>query len=407
MTIWDDAPALPSKRDEPWHYVSVPSITRVPYEAVGGQGSTDAHQRVAADLIGRLVADLDGPRVVTINGVICEALSRSATQSGLTWSGDPGVAAGATGAGAAEPADGFEALNRLHAPTVIAVAVDDGVVADPIQVVHITIGEVPDGTGSPGAASPRTAVRVGAGSHATVIETYLSGPGELLVNASTSVSVGEGATLHHHRIELDDTATTHLGRTEFDLAAASSLRSTSFTAGATLARAATLVRLAGEHATAEIDGLYLPTAGRHHDHLVTVDHASSHCNSSQRFKGVVSAGGRGSFTGHVVVRPGTVRTDAQQSNRSLLLDSSARSDTRPWLEILADDVRASHGATVGRLDDDALFYLRSRGIPELTARELLIDAFTGEIVEMVDQVEVRDHLRSVLPELGSHSGGTQ
>ena len=402
MTIWDDAPALPTKRDEPWHYVSVPTITRVPYEVAGVGGATKAQEALAADLIGRLVAELAGPLVVTVNGVVCDSLSRATAQPGVSWRSEPGPSSGGD---AGDPADGFEALNRLHAPCVVRIEIGAGVAADPIQVVHVTVGDAPDG--APGVASPRTEVSVGAGGQATVIETYLSAPGELLVNASTTVGAGEGATVHHHRIELDDAATTHLGRTEFDLAEGSNLRSTSFTAGATLARATTLVRLAGEHATAEIDGLYLPTAGRHHDHLVTVEHAASHCNSSQRFKGVVSAGGRGSFTGHVIVRPGTVKTDAQQSNRSLLLDSSARSDTRPWLEILADDVRASHGATVGRLDDDALFYLRSRGIPEPTARELLIDAFTGEIVEMVDQTEVREHLRHVLPELGSHTGDSE
>src|SRR5690606_4895824 len=147
-----------------------------------------------------------------------------------------------------------------------------------------------------------------------------------------------------------------------------------------IVRSAVDVRFAGDGARADLDGLHLPTGHQQHEHAVTVDHAASHGTSTQRFKGVVAGHGRRAFSGHVIVRPGTVATDASQSNPNLVLRPTAQADTRPWLEIFADDVRCAHGATVGRLDEDALFYLRSRGIPLAEARAMLVAAFAGEVV---------------------------
>ena len=123
-----------------------------------------------------------------------------------------------------------------------------------------------------------------------------------------------------------------------------------------------------------------------------VDHAASHCKSTQRYKGIVDDHGRGSFSGHVIVRHGTVGTDAVQSNPNLVLTPTAQADTRPWLEIFADDVRCAHGATVGRLDDDAYFYLRSRGIPAEQARAMLIAAFAAEVVDAIELDSLRERL---------------
>jgi Fe-S cluster assembly protein SufD len=166
--------------------------------------------------------------------------------------------------------------------------------------------------------------------------------------------------------------------------------------GADIARSALDVGFGGPEGRAELDGLYLPAGRQRHDHVVTVDHAASRCTSTQRFHGIVDDHARGSFSGHVIVRPGTVATDADQVNRNLVLRPTAQADTRPWLEILADDVRCTHGATVGRLDDEALFYLRSRGIPLAESRAMLVAAFAAAVVDDLTPERLRQRLAAEL-----------
>ncbi|MBK8332598.1 MAG: SufD family Fe-S cluster assembly protein [Acidimicrobiaceae bacterium] len=140
----------------------------------------------------------------------------------------------------------------------------------------------------------------------------------------------------------------------------------------------------------------MTTGRQRHDTVVTVDHAASRCASTQRFTGVIDDHGRGSFSGEIIVRPGTVATDAHQSNRNLVLSPNAEADTRPWLQILADDVRCTHGATVGRLDDEALFYLRSRGIPLDEARTMLIGAFIRDVTDAIPHPSLRTHVAAII-----------
>jgi Fe-S cluster assembly protein SufD len=166
--------------------------------------------------------------------------------------------------------------------------------------------------------------------------------------------------------------------------------------GADIARLALDVVLDGREARTTLDGLYVPRHRQRHDHVVTVDHAASACTSRQRFKGIVGGHARGSFGGRIIVRPGTVATDASQSNHNLLLSSTAQADSQPWLEIFADDVRCTHGATVGRLDDDALFYLRSRGVPLAEARAMLIAAFADEVIARIAPESLRERVAATV-----------
>jgi Fe-S cluster assembly protein SufD len=163
--------------------------------------------------------------------------------------------------------------------------------------------------------------------------------------------------------------------------------------GGDIARHQTDVRL-GADARVDLDGLYLPSSRQRQDNVVTVDPVASRGTSTQHFKGVIDDHARGSFSGHVIVQGGTVGNDAKQTNRSLLLSPTAEADSRPWLEILADDVRCTHGATVGRLDDDALFYLRSRGISLTESRAMLVAAFVGEILDTIEPASLRTRLAS-------------
>ena len=200
----------------------------------------------------------------------------------------------------------------------------------------------------------------------------------------------------YHRVMSEPAEAIHVGRTGIEQAARSRVAATSVITDGRIVRNAVDVVLGGDGARSDLSGLYLPTDHQRHDNVVTVDHVASHGTSTQHFKGIVDDHGRGSFSGHVIVRHGTVGTDAAQSNPNLVLTPTAQADTRPWLEIFADDVRCTHGATVGRLDDDALFYLRSRGIPTAQARAMLIAAFAAEVVDSVTPESLREHLSTWL-----------
>ena len=292
--------------------------------------------------------------------------------------------------------DGFQALNLASGSDAAAVLVDAGVAADaPVHIVHLA-------TAAAGTAviHPRTIVKVAEGARVALIETFAGVPsasGEPVTNAATTIIAGPDARITHHRVQAEAAGAIHIGHTRVVQAAGSRLRSVSVMSGAAVARHALDVGLHGPGARADLDGLYVPSGWQHHDTVVTVDHAASDCTSTQRFRGVVDDEARGCFGGHVIVRADTTGTDADQSNRNLVLTRSAQADTRPWLEILADDVRCTHGATVGRLDDDALFYLRSRGIPHDEARALLVRAFVDEIVATIEPASLRAAVSAVTP----------
>jgi Fe-S cluster assembly protein SufD len=257
----------------------------------------------------------------------------------------------------------------------------------PIHIVHVAAP-----TDAFALAHPHTVIDLGARARAHVIETFTGLDGTTITNALTSIHVGSGATLTRHRIQTEAPGAIHVGHTRIAQATGSQLRSTSVMIGANIARDAIDVGLRGSDARVSLDGVYLPSGHRRHDTAVTVDHAASHCTSTQRFRGVIDGHARGSFSGRIIVRPDTVATDAQQTNRNLLLSSTAQADSRPWLEIFADDVRCNHGATVGRIDDAALFYLRSRGIPLEEGRAMLVDAFVREITDTISPGSLRDHV---------------
>jgi Fe-S cluster assembly protein SufD len=232
-------------------------------------------------------------------------------------------------------------------------------------------------------------IDVAAGGRLTVIESYAGSPGRRFVDATTQISVARDAELVHHRVLTGPPGGFHVGHTLVQQAACSRVRSWSLLAGAEIARNAIDVILHGDDAVVELEGLYLPIRTQRHDTAFTVEHAASRGTSRQHVRGVIGDRARGSFSGHVIVAAGTAGTDAGQTSRSLLLSPTAEADTRPWLQIFADDVRCSHGATVGRLDDDALFYLRAHGIPLAEARAMLVDGFVAETTRRLEPVSLR------------------
>jgi Fe-S cluster assembly protein SufD len=387
VKTWLDLHGLPTGREEAWRYTPVDDIKTALEGAVLADPVAVA---VDADFVDAVAGDHGGVRLVYVNGVHAPELSRSAPMApGVTWESGPALAELPAGVGDQLRYDGFQALNQLSAPESVTVRIAAGTdVAEPIHLVHLNRPAADQAV----VTQPRTTVEVGAGARVTLIETYAGLEGPTVVNASTTIAVGEGADVTHHRVQAEGAGVIHVGHTRIDQHADSQIHSLSVMLGGIIARHELDLTLAGTGAHADLHGLYLPAGRQRHDNVITVDHAASRCTSTQMFKGVMADDGRGSFGGHVIVRSDTVGTDARQSNRNLVLSRRAQADTRPWLEIFADDVKCTHGATVGRLDDEALFYLRTRGIAEDEARSMLITAFVEEIIEGVALESLREHL---------------
>lgn len=382
---WLDAHGLPSEQDESWRYTPVREIeARLAVSAPAVDGAI-SHEAVDA-LAGRH-ADV---RVVLVNGRIDPDLSDlSDLPAGLTLSSRPPMT---TEALPADPADGFDALSLAGASEIVHVDLAEGLtLGQPIHAVHVAVP-----TADRVLSNPRLVVEVGEHATCELIESYVGTPGAALTNASTSVMVGATAHVALTRVQDEAEDAVHIGRLAVTQRTGSHVDISALSNGGAAARLGVEVVLAGDQAASDLRGLSVPSPGRRHDTVVKVDHTASNCTSNQHFRAVVPARARSSFSGHVIVRPGTAATDAHQRSDSLLLSPDARADSRPWLEIFADDVRCDHGSTTGRLDDEALFYLRSRGIPHARAHAMLVEAFAKTITETIGPDTLRSRVEAWL-----------
>jgi Fe-S cluster assembly protein SufD len=401
---WLQANGLPTAHDEAWKYTPLDDILATVFEPA----PTPSDGHLDAATVDRLAGDHCRCRLVFVNGTFAPELSRAGAESRDVVVGNQALLlAGRPGAMSAPLVavldrsrfDGFQAINRAAGQDTAALLIaPDADVVEPIHVVHLSVPGDP-----PTASHPRTVIDVAAGSRLTVIETYAGLSGRSLTNAATVIAVGPGAGLTHYKVQNEAAESVHVAHTAIRQAAGSDVRSCTVMLGADIARNAVDVVLAGAGATLEVDGLYLPSGKQRHDNVVTVEHGASSCTSRQLFKGVIDDHARGSFSGRIIVGADTVATDAGQTSRSLLLQGTAEADSRPWLEIFADDVKCTHGATVGRLDDEAMFYMRSRGIAEGDARAMLIGAFVNEIIEGIRPEALRAYLETATDRVGMHS----
>jgi len=285
----------------------------------------------------------------------------------------------------------FLALNTALMNSGIALVVEpDSIIENPIQVIYLTTA-LSDQLMN----HPRIVLKIRINSQATLIEHYI---GETkipyFVNPVTQVSIDENASLNHIRIQEEDVSCCHTATTNYILKNDARLNTTSFSSGAKLFRHDIKLNFAGDSGEAVFNGLCLTKDHQHHDQHVIVDHQQNFCRSRQLFKYILAEKSSGVFNGKVVVRKNTKQTDADQSNRNLLLSPSAMMNANPQLEILADDVKCSHGSTTGELDDEALFYLQTRGIDSETAKSLLIYGFANEIIERVKPKSVQDYIQN-------------
>jgi Fe-S cluster assembly protein SufD len=267
----------------------------------------------------------------------------------------------------------------------------NAVVSDPIHVIVVS------GGAGKTMIHPRSLVVTGANSQARVVQTFLGAAGEChLSNAVTEVSVGENATLDLYTDQREIDTAFHLTTTQMHLQRNATLRSRAVTLGGRLVRNDIVAVLGGEGAHVALDGVYLVDGDRLVDNHTTIDHATPHCTSHELYKGILDGKSRAVFNGRIIVREDAQKTDAKQTNRALLLSDEAMINSNPQLEIFADDVKCTHGAAIGQLDEEALFYLRARGLTERDARDMLIHAYAGEVLEGITVECLRQQLEREL-----------
>lgn len=289
----------------------------------------------------------------------------------------------------------FPALNTACFEDGAVVAVARGVVLSrPIHLLFLV-----NPIGPPLVAYPRVLVVTGESSQITLVETYAGlVDGTAFTNAVTELVVGENAVVDHYRVVREGFEAYHVGALHASLARHATLTSYVVTLGGGLVRNDPTVVLDGEGGECTLNGLYLVNGRRLVDNHTTIDHARPHSTSHELFKGILDGHGRAVFNGKIIVRPGAQKTDAKQTNKALLLSEDAQINTKPELEIFADDVRCTHGATVGQLDEQALFYLRTRGFSEQRARSLLIHAFASDVISRIRVASIRRQLDRVMLE---------
>ena len=372
-----DGVARPTKRDEAWRYAphrQLDALTFGPSLAVDLPAELDEQ-----------IPALDGPRVVIVNGVVDRDRSHFATSHGLHVSSLADASESHRGfvdrhVDGADLVDAFTVYNLAYASDGAMIVVDAGAdITTPIHVVDIAFPGSATNTSSTGVV-----VHVAAGGSATVVETRLGAGTDFGgSNVRTTIVLADDATLEHIVIQDLPANQVHLSRVEVVQGERSTLRTRSFNLGASYGRLAYHVELTGAGAHAELSGLFFGAGEQTLDQQITVVHRAKDCTSRQLFRGVLDDASTGVFNGGIDVCPGADGTDAEQSNDNLLLSDRAEVNTQPRLEILADEVACKHGATVGQLDDTALYYLRTRGINVEEARRLLINGFADEVVDDV------------------------
>ena len=389
----------PTKRDEAWRYAPHDVLRELLFGP-----SVESTGLLPAALEANIPV-LAGPRIVLVNGIVdAERSDFSALPAGLRLSTfdearseQPELLAAHLENNDDPTVAPFTALNVAFGRNgaVIQVASDHAIDV-PVQVIDIALPDATTNTSCTGVA-----IHLDEGASATVVETKI-GHGDVGgSNTRTTITLGDQASLTH--IVLQDVAPTqvHLGRIEATQGVGSVLRSQLFNLGGRYGRVDYDVRLDGEGARVELTGLYFGRGNQILDQQVTVVHTAPDCTSRQSFRGILDDESTGVFNGGIDVRPGADGTDAEQSNDNLLLSDRAEANTQPRLEILADQVACKHGATVGQLDGDALYYLRTRGIPEADARRLLIRGFADQAVDTVND----EILRTWITERLQHHDG--
>jgi len=394
-----NALGLPTTRHEDWKYTNVSVIGKRPWHFASQRtdrpGLIDGSD--VQGIVDELALDPAGHRLVFVNGLHAPRLSKV---NGLPHGVFVGSLARALrempqrlqGTIAAQTyADGFTALSTAFLTDGFAVVLPPGEVIDqPLHMLFLT-----DEGGL--AVQPFNVVLAGARSGCVIVEHFVGLGGDAYwTNAVTRIVADEQADVQHYRLQQEGSKAFHIASVAAAQQRASCFTSHAFAFGAALSRTGIGTSLNAANAQATLNGLYFVGGRQHVDHHTRIDHAAPHCTSREYYRGVLDGAARGVFNGRIIVHRDAQKTDTHQANHNLLLSRDAEVDTKPQLEIYADDVKCTHGATVGQLDENQLFYLRARGVEEHTAWALLTYAFARDIVERVRIDSLRGRLESLL-----------
>ena len=394
---------FPTQALEDWHYTSLSSIAEVPYTVNGGASSTSV-----ADLTPFMI-NADWPTLVLLNGTFSPSLSSmDMLPAGVTvlplaqaWTEHPELVQKHLG----KVALGEHAMTALNTAMmqdgVFIHAPANTVASSPVHILHVS-----DAAAAQSATFPRTLIVAERLANLTVLESFVSlAEVAYFTNHVAEVMLSDGATVHHFKVQRESDLATHVSTTEAHQGRDSHFVNFSMAVGSKLSRTNVYTVLDGENCGATLNGLYLGKGTQHTDHQTRIEHAQPNCFSRELYKGVLDGSSRAVFNGKVYVHPIAQKTDGKQSNHTLLLSPEARIDTKPQLEIFADDVKCTHGATVGRMDEAGLFYMKSRGVPAETARKLLTYAFAADVLETIEVDAVKHALEQLTLERYAGNSG--
>ena len=372
---------FPTTKNEDWHYTSVNEIADQEFTLLTARTDDVQESQLAPFLI-----QSEWPTIVVVNGRYAPHLSSLRDIPGGvkietladSWARSKSLASEVGRIASIDAA--FTALNTafLYDGVFVEIAKETDV-EQPIHILYVT-----DSTAAKAMVHPRTVIVAGRHSRASIIESYVSVSDAMhFTNAVTEVTVTRGANLNHYKLQREGQRAYHVGTIEVKQAQDSHYQSFSFATGAALSRTNIYTSLDGEGCGATLNGLYMIGGEQHCDHQTQIVHAQPNCFSREVYKGILDDRSHGVFNGKVYVHPIAQKTDGKQTNNTLLLSENAKVDTKPQLEIFADDVKCTHGATIGAIDRQALFYMKSRGIDATTATQLLTYAFAADVLETI------------------------
>lgn len=383
---------LPTVRDEAWRFTNIAAITGTNFVP-----ESTSQRAVTPEDVARLrVPELDAALLVFVDGRFSPELSDDTgdlgegvvcATMGEAFEKHADLVRPHLGVAAAEHDDPFTRLNDAMLSAGVFLHVADGATQRrPIEILSIATN-----TAEPVAAHPRNLIVVGKGARATVLEHYiaLEEGAVYLNNAVTELIASDNAHVEHYLLERESEQAFNISTLAIRQGTEAVVHSHTVLLGGAIVRNNVVPVLAGERGHCLINGLYVGHGEQHLDNAMRVRHAAAHCESRQYYKGIMNDRSRGVFTGRIIVDKGAQKTDAIQTNRNMLLSDDARVNARPQLEIYADDVRCTHGATTGRVDDEAVFYFMSRGLSEPVARAMLVYAFAAEGFDRMELVPVR------------------
>ena len=388
---------FPTTRHEEWRYTNLAPLSRMNFDPApaansGGMTKTEISRYM-----------FDGLHtLVFVNGRFDSSLSdQSLAQKGVTArslasmiDAQPLLVSERLGRVASFDQNAFTALNTAFVEDGAYIEVDDGRSVDgPVHLLFISTAN------NPSLISPRVVVRVGKHARLAIVESYASGASlPCWTNGVTEILAEEGATIDHLKIQTESKSAFHISSTQVLQKAGSVGTFTSVVLGGAIVRNTVGVVLDAEGCHSTLNGLALATGTQLIDNHTSIDHAKAHCESHELYKSILDGNAHGVFNGKIFVRKDAQKTDAKQTNRTLLLSDDATIDTKPQLEIFADDVKCTHGAAVGQLDEDQIFYLRTRGIDRAAARDLLTVAFANEVVGRISIAAVRNRMEELVRE---------